>query len=299
MRRNRGGFATAFACAVRFSIRKPADCETPGRISIKTPANSSGSRASGSLASGKISSSVAITNLYADAPGFSRMGGSATHQARECGSDLPKLTNSTSTSRVAKQSGQLLLNHREQQHHPRGDDRERIASARQAAEALFTPKRQAVDPSASASVPSAERPARKPRVLSILSPAPVRNEEVATPANPDPRTTRQVPRSHMAAWRAGRRRGAAGGGGCRRPRRARSREIRRAAAYLSRGPKQPRSGTCQAWRAGERTSPAGGGDRGLPRGAEELHERSGADGMRFGERYRGWPGSAPIPREDG
>jgi hypothetical protein len=94
-----------------------------------------------------------------------------------------------------------LLNHRQQQQHPRGDDRERITSARQAAEALFTPKPQPVEPSFSDPAPSAERPARKPRVLSILSPAPVRNEEVAAPANPEPRTRRQIPRSHHARIR--------------------------------------------------------------------------------------------------
>jgi hypothetical protein len=94
-----------------------------------------------------------------------------------------------------------LLNHPHQQHPPRGDDRERITSARQAAEALFTPKRQPVDPSVSDSVPSAEQPARKPRVLSTLSPAPVRNEEAAAPVDPEPRTTRQIPRSHHARIR--------------------------------------------------------------------------------------------------
>ena len=104
-------------------------------------------------------------------------------------------------SRVAKQSRRLLLNHREQQHHPRGDDRERTASAREAAEALFTPKPRAVEPLASDPVPSAERPARKPRVLAILSPAPVRNEEVVAPVNSEPRTTRQIPRSQHARIR--------------------------------------------------------------------------------------------------
>jgi hypothetical protein len=104
-------------------------------------------------------------------------------------------------SRATKQSGRPLLNHRQQHHPPRGDDRERITSARQAAEALFTPKRQPVEPSVSDSVPSPEQPARKPRVLSILSPAPVRNEEVAPPVNPEPRTTRQIPRSHHARIR--------------------------------------------------------------------------------------------------
>jgi hypothetical protein len=104
-------------------------------------------------------------------------------------------------SRVAKQSRQPLLNHREQQHHPRGDDRERIASARQAAEALFTPKRRPVELSVSDPAPSTDPPARKPRVLPILSPAPVRNEEVAAPVDPEPRTTRQIPRSEHARIR--------------------------------------------------------------------------------------------------
>jgi hypothetical protein len=91
-----------------------------------------------------------------------------------------------------------LPNHRQPHHHLRDDDRERITSARQAAEALFTPKQQPVEPSISDSAPLAERSARKPRVLPILSPAPVRNEEVTAPVNPEPRTTRQVPLSHHA-----------------------------------------------------------------------------------------------------
>jgi hypothetical protein len=92
-----------------------------------------------------------------------------------------------------------VLNHRQQQQPPHGDDRERITSARGAAEVLFTPK--PAEPSVSDPAPSAERPARKPRVLPILSPAPVRNEEVAAPVNPEPRTTRQIPRSHHARIR--------------------------------------------------------------------------------------------------
>jgi hypothetical protein len=94
-----------------------------------------------------------------------------------------------------------LLNQRQQHHPPRGDDRERITSARQAAEALFTPKPQPVEPSVSDPAPSAERPARKPRVLPMLSPAPVRSKEIAAPVNPGPRTTRQIPRSHHARIR--------------------------------------------------------------------------------------------------
>jgi hypothetical protein len=60
-----------------------------------------------------------------------------------------------------------LLNHRQQKHHLRGDDREPIASERH--EALFTPERQPVEPSVSDPAPSAERSKRKPRVLPMLS----------------------------------------------------------------------------------------------------------------------------------
>jgi len=137
---------------------------------------------------------------------FSRIPGFATFGVETgtsiCGNDLPKLANSTSISRATKQSGRPLLNHRQQQQPAHGDDRERITSARQAAAALFNaPKRRPVEPSASDPAPSAERPARKPRVLAILSPAPVRKEEVAAPVDPEPRTTRQIPRSHHARIR--------------------------------------------------------------------------------------------------
>ena len=94
-----------------------------------------------------------------------------------------------------------MLNRRQQPHPPLDDDRERITSARQVAEALFTPKRQPVEPSLSDPAPSVERPARKLRVLAILAPAPIRNEEVPAPVNPEPRTTRQIPRSHHARIR--------------------------------------------------------------------------------------------------
>jgi hypothetical protein len=62
-----------------------------------------------------------------------------------------------------------LLNHRQQKHHLRGDDREPIASERQAAEALFTPKRQPVEPSDSDPAPSAERSKRKPRAADAVA----------------------------------------------------------------------------------------------------------------------------------
>jgi hypothetical protein len=94
-----------------------------------------------------------------------------------------------------------LLNHRQQKHHLRGDDREPIASERQAAEALFTAKRQPVEPSVSDPVPTDERSKRKPRVLPMLSPAAVRSKEIAAPVNPEPRTAREIPRSQHARIR--------------------------------------------------------------------------------------------------
>jgi hypothetical protein len=113
------------------------------------------------------------------------------------GRSLLQMLDATSQSRATKQSGRPLLNHRQQQQPSHGDDRERITSARQAAEALFTPKAAPVGPSPSEPAPSAAQPPRKPRVLPVSSPAPARNEEVAAPIDPEPRTTRQIPRSHL------------------------------------------------------------------------------------------------------
>jgi hypothetical protein len=52
----------------------------------------------------------------------------------------------------------------QQQPHSRGDDRERITRARQAAEALFTPKRPLSEPSIPESLTSADHSVRKARV---------------------------------------------------------------------------------------------------------------------------------------
>jgi hypothetical protein len=99
-------------------------------------------------------------------------------------------------------SEQLLLS-REPQPHSRDDHRERITRARQAAEALFTPRRQVAEPSVSDSLPSADQPVRKPRVLGISSPAPLRLEEVKAPVAPEPQRAPEIPRSKFArsaAW---------------------------------------------------------------------------------------------------
>ncbi len=95
-----------------------------------------------------------------------------------------------------------MLLSRQQQSHPRGDDRERVTRARQAADALFTSK----PPVRGRSVPDsppADQSARKPRVLRIISPAaPGRHEGPEIPVGPEPQTTRDIPRSQFARIRS-------------------------------------------------------------------------------------------------
>ena len=90
---------------------------------------------------------------------------------------------------------------RQHQPHPRADDRERIASARQAAEALFTSKPPVSAPSVADTAP-ADQSVRKPRVLSIISTAPARHVELETPVNPEPHTTPEIPASDFARIRS-------------------------------------------------------------------------------------------------
>ena len=80
--------------------------------------------------------------------------------------------------------------------HPRGDDRERITRARQAAEALFAPKPQVTEPSVSNPLPSADQSARKPRILATSPPLEV--EEVGTPVNSEQQVRPEIPVSKFA-----------------------------------------------------------------------------------------------------
>ena len=99
---------------------------------------------------------------------------------------LPKLTNSLPLGRRADLSEAFLLDRPQQQRQFRGDDREQIMSARQAAEALFTPKPEVTEQPVSD--PSQSAKARKPRVLPALPPTPIRQETVDAPATPEPAT---------------------------------------------------------------------------------------------------------------
>jgi hypothetical protein len=89
---------------------------------------------------------------------------------------------------------------RKQQLHPRGDGRERIVQARQAAEALFT-KPQVGTPSVSEVDPTAKT-ARKPRVLPMISPlVAVSSDESETAIVLSP-PAGEIPRSQFARIRA-------------------------------------------------------------------------------------------------
>ena len=79
----------------------------------------------------------------------------------------------------------------QQQHQFRGDDREQSMSARQAAEALFTPKAEIAEQPVSE--PSQAPRSRKPRVLSILPPAPVHQKTADAPVSPEQPAAPEIP----------------------------------------------------------------------------------------------------------
>ena len=89
----------------------------------------------------------------------------------------------------------------EQQHSLR-DDRDRIVSARQAAEALFTPRKRVTEHPVPGSVPPEPSP-RKPRILRALPPAPsLHDQAVALSSSSSAEwTTTEIPSSQFARIR--------------------------------------------------------------------------------------------------
>jgi hypothetical protein len=81
--------------------------------------------------------------------------------------------------------------------HPRGDDRERITRARQAAEALFTPRPQLTEQSVPESLEAADHPVRKPRILAISPATSIGREVVETPVSLKRQTGRGIPVSQF------------------------------------------------------------------------------------------------------
>ncbi len=93
-----------------------------------------------------------------------------------------------------------MLSTRQHQPQPRGDDRERISKARQAAEALFTSQSPVSGSSDPNSLP-ADQSVRKPRVLAIAPIASGRRDDFETPVIPAPQATREIARSQFARVR--------------------------------------------------------------------------------------------------
>jgi hypothetical protein len=72
--------------------------------------------------------------------------------------------------------------------------------ARQAAEALFIPKRQITEPLVSDS-PPADQSGRKPRVLATLPTLPIRHEEVEASVSSQQQPAPEIPRSQFGRIR--------------------------------------------------------------------------------------------------
>jgi hypothetical protein len=96
--------------------------------------------------------------------------------------------------------GAILFN-RSQQHNDRDDSRERSTSARQAAEALFTPKPKLIEPSVRETAPAGEA-VRKPRVLAISAARPVHHDEPEAPTSAKLPETPVIPAAQVARIRA-------------------------------------------------------------------------------------------------
>jgi hypothetical protein len=91
---------------------------------------------------------------------------------------------------------------RRQQTYPNGDERERLARAREAAEALFTPKPPTEAEPASATPTADEQLARRPRIFAIVPPAPAQPAQSAlAPARRPPRRPRGIPKAQHARIR--------------------------------------------------------------------------------------------------
>jgi hypothetical protein len=93
------------------------------------------------------------------------------------------------------------LFNRSHQPDDRGDNHERTISARQAAEALFTPKPQRIEPSLREIAPAGE-PLRKPRVLAVAVGTPVPHDEPAQAMRAESIRKSVIPAADFARIRA-------------------------------------------------------------------------------------------------
>jgi hypothetical protein len=103
---------------------------------------------------------------------------------------------------MSSEPPEQLLPDRRQRPHSRGDDRDRITRARQAAEALFAPKRPVTEQSVFDSSPAAD--SRKARILatSPQAPAPLKVEKAEPPVRLEQQARPEIPVSKFAHIRA-------------------------------------------------------------------------------------------------
>jgi len=87
---------------------------------------------------------------------------------------------------------------RGQRPHSRGNDRERITRARQAAEALFAPKQQITEQPVVDTLPLADQSVRKPRVLATSSPPVPIDVEAEPPAAGRGKARPEIPVAKLA-----------------------------------------------------------------------------------------------------
>ena len=86
---------------------------------------------------------------------------------------------------------------RSSQNDDRGERREQSTGARQAAEALFSPKPQHVEPPVREAAPAGEA-VRKPRVLAVAAALPVPRDESEAPASVEPPKEARHPGPHTS-----------------------------------------------------------------------------------------------------
>jgi hypothetical protein len=103
---------------------------------------------------------------------------------------------------AAKLSEPLLFDRSQQQDHDRGGDHGQITNARQAAEALFAPKRQPFKQLDKEVAPPTGEPVRRPRVLTISSTVSSHPKELEVQISPKKQVKPKIPKSHFARIRA-------------------------------------------------------------------------------------------------
>jgi hypothetical protein len=103
---------------------------------------------------------------------------------------------------AANLSEPLLFDRSQQQDHDRGGDHGQITNARQAAEALFAPKRQPFKQLDQQVAPPTGSSVRRPRVLTISPTVDSHHQELEAPISPKRRVKAKISKSQFPRIRA-------------------------------------------------------------------------------------------------